>query len=63
MAKKYTDPPMNTNPGPGVYKKKSGISAQGSTFAKSSRDNALINKEQLKTPAPGEYGAKSTIAK
>jgi hypothetical protein len=45
MAKKYDEKPSNINPGPGSYKKLELLDNHHRTFAKSSRDNALIVKE------------------
>ena len=54
MAHKYDDNPGNLNPGPGQYKKQTNFDKlRPLSFAKETRDNALIVKEQLTTPAPG----------
>lgn len=55
MAKKYNEPPLNKNPGPGEYKEKSRLNLKGRTFANETRENKLILKELTQTPAPGSY--------
>lgn len=56
IARKYDEKPDTRTPGPGTYTLKGCVNENiAMSFAKAERDNALIIKDQIKTPGPGVY--------
>ena len=63
MAARYEGKASMVTPGPGTYKKRGFIeNSNKMTVPKGERGNALIVKEQLLTPPPGNYLIRSRIS-